>query len=200
MAYKQPRVPPLKEGTGLAEYIRELILFLKDFSLETWVQIRNLQGVKLPESVTQAQVQSLLDAQAKTLREEMAEAKREAIDSALPVGIVVKFATSSDPNALYPWQTWRQITDGRVEIAANDAYPLGSTGGEAAHTLALSELPAHRHGVTTYCGGVGNGAAVQRGWSGETTKSEIDSLPVGEGKAHNNMPPYVARNVWQRTT
>lgn len=40
MAYKQPRVPPLKEGTRLAEYIRELILFLKDFCLAAWNEDR----------------------------------------------------------------------------------------------------------------------------------------------------------------
>lgn len=185
MAYKQPRVPPLKEESQPTAYLRELILFLKDFCVETWMADKNR------------------DAQLAALRTQMAnlaaQAKREAIDGALPVGIVIKFATQSDPNALYPWQRWTQIADGRVEIAANDAYPLGSTGGEAAHTLALSELPAHRHGVTTYCGGVGNGTVVQRGWGGETAKSEIDSLPVGGGEAHNNMPPYVARNVWQRT-
>lgn len=38
MAYKQPRVPAMKEGTRLYDYIRDLILFLKDFCLETWTE------------------------------------------------------------------------------------------------------------------------------------------------------------------
>lgn len=38
MAYKQPRVPTMKEGTNLYGYIRELVLFLKDFCLETWTE------------------------------------------------------------------------------------------------------------------------------------------------------------------
>lgn len=43
MAYKQPRVPLLKEGTKLTEYIRELVLFLKDFCLETWSAVMRLE-------------------------------------------------------------------------------------------------------------------------------------------------------------
>ena len=36
MAYKQPRVPSMQEGTRLTDYIRELVLFLKDFCLAAW--------------------------------------------------------------------------------------------------------------------------------------------------------------------
>ena len=38
MAFKQPRVPPLRRDAP--PYLRELILFLKDFCLETWMQCR----------------------------------------------------------------------------------------------------------------------------------------------------------------
>jgi hypothetical protein len=38
MAFKQPRVPQMREGTRLAEYVREIVLFLKDFCLEAWTQ------------------------------------------------------------------------------------------------------------------------------------------------------------------
>lgn len=39
MAYKQPRVPQMREGERLTEIVRELVLFLKDFCMETWVQV-----------------------------------------------------------------------------------------------------------------------------------------------------------------
>ena len=42
MAYKQPRVPTMKDGR-LVEYIRELVLFLKDFCLETWMAVTKVQ-------------------------------------------------------------------------------------------------------------------------------------------------------------
>lgn len=34
--FKQPRVPAMKDGTRLYDYIRELALFLKDFCMDAW--------------------------------------------------------------------------------------------------------------------------------------------------------------------
>lgn len=42
MAYKQPRLPPLHEGERPADYLRGLILFLKDFCMETWSTVTAL--------------------------------------------------------------------------------------------------------------------------------------------------------------
>lgn len=223
MAYKQPRVPPMKEGTRPAEYMRELILFLKDFSLETWMAVRALQGADKDQAsqiVTQAQIKEMLAAQAQTIQEAIdaakqeaaqaaeqaaAQAKHSAIDSALPVGIVISLATADDPNALYPWQEWTQITDGRVQIAANDTYPLGSTGGETTHTLTIDEMPSHNHKISD---GFWNAQDNGHGYVGSVYKSTTSPVNTvswdvtkyaGSGAAHNNMQPYVARNVWQRT-
>lgn len=41
--FKQPRVPTMKEGTRLYDYIRELALFLKDFCLEAWTASKRQQ-------------------------------------------------------------------------------------------------------------------------------------------------------------
>lgn len=38
MAFKQPRVPQMKNSANLAGFIRELTLFLKDFCLECWAE------------------------------------------------------------------------------------------------------------------------------------------------------------------
>lgn len=40
--------------------------------------------------------------------------------------------------------TWEQIKD-RFMLCAGGTYTLGSTGGEANHTLTASEIPAHTH-------------------------------------------------------
>lgn len=61
MAYKQPRVPPMKEGR-IVEYIRELVLFLKDFSLETWTAVTQLQREKGVVSVNGKTGEVTLDA------------------------------------------------------------------------------------------------------------------------------------------
>lgn len=42
MGYKQPRVPPMKGDMQLTGYIRELVLFLKDFCLESWMESRRM--------------------------------------------------------------------------------------------------------------------------------------------------------------
>jgi hypothetical protein len=34
---KQPRVPEYREGDSVSKYLKNLILFLKDFSSEVWV-------------------------------------------------------------------------------------------------------------------------------------------------------------------
>ena len=39
MAYKQPRVPQMRDDARLFDTMRELVLFLKDFCMETWVQV-----------------------------------------------------------------------------------------------------------------------------------------------------------------
>ena len=40
MAFKQPKVPPIREGNQLAANLRELVFFLRDFCLETWKESR----------------------------------------------------------------------------------------------------------------------------------------------------------------
>lgn len=42
MAFKQPRVPQMKEGGQLPGFIRELVLFLKDFCMECWTESRRI--------------------------------------------------------------------------------------------------------------------------------------------------------------
>ena len=40
MAFKQPRVPPIREENQLALTLRELVFFLRDFCLECWRESR----------------------------------------------------------------------------------------------------------------------------------------------------------------
>lgn len=40
MAFKQPKVPELRENGGTDRYIRSLILFLKDFCMDAWTANR----------------------------------------------------------------------------------------------------------------------------------------------------------------
>lgn len=113
--------------------------------------------------------------------------------------------------------TWERIRD-RFLLAAGTAYGAGTTGGEAVHTLAESELPTHAHDPANQAGYYGfitnsqkaftvGDMGVQSG-SGRyypyapaafDISRNTKTGSVGGGKAHNNMPPYLAVYVWQRT-
>ena len=70
-----------------------------------------------------------------------------------PVGSVYISFNPADPGTLFGG-VWEAIRDGRALLAADDAHPAGSTGGEETHTLTAAEMPSHTHtGGTAYEGG-----------------------------------------------
>lgn len=116
--------------------------------------------------------------------------------AAYPVGAIYISTVSTSPASLFGG-TWEQLKD-RFLLGAGDIYSAGSTGGEAAHTLTVGEMPAHTHTITTWYAGVGNGSAVQRGWSGDSTSKLVTTDITGGDQPHNNMPPYLAVYMWKR--
>lgn len=74
----------------------------------------------------------------------MDSALRGIVNAVYPVGARIEFETDTDPNALYPWQTWVQ-RKGEFAYAYDDSHAIGTTGGEATHTLSASEMPSHSH-------------------------------------------------------
>ena len=116
--------------------------------------------------------------------------------AAYPVGAIYISADSTSPASLFGG-TWAMITN-RFLLAAGDIYEGGTTGGEAAHTLTVNEVPSHSHEVNTGCGSpAAGGGIVLRGWSGDSYK-RFSLFNTGGGAAHNNMPPYFAVYMWQR--
>ena len=110
----------------------------------------------------------------------------------------------------------------------SDFSSIGNTGGEKTHTLATSEIPAHTHGsktLTASFSGRRQGNDYASHWAGTnttvaqgsgtatsdaagTTSKHQDVISfsmththdsVGDGEAHENMPPYVVVNRWHRT-
>lgn len=118
-----------------------------------------------------------------------------------PVGSVYISVNNTNPSTLFGG-TWEQIKD-KFLLAAGSTYNAGSTGGEATHTLTVSELPAHNHGIFYPNAGAGNDYA-PIGYPNVGSKSTYWAVgsytgDVGGGEAHNNMPPYLAVYVWKRT-
>lgn len=117
---------------------------------------------------------------------------------AYPVGAIYLSVTDANPAALFGG-TWERI-GGRFILGADSTYAAGSVGGEAVHTLTVDEMPKHNHGLDNY-NSAGNATpflTVQHqdkiGYGGN-----VQTMYAGGGKAHNNMPPYLAVFMWKRT-
>jgi microcystin-dependent protein len=92
---------------------------------------------------------------------------------------------------------------GRIPIHEGNGFTLGEVGGEVAHTLSLSELPAHNHvpvGVdaATVASPSGNlwGNSNNPAYSNATNAAMNPAcvLPTGGSQAHDNMSPYLVLN------
>jgi microcystin-dependent protein len=92
---------------------------------------------------------------------------------------------------------------GRIPIHMGAGYILGQQGGETAHTLKISELPAHTHPPQANTGAANQGAATNNFWAAlgasyagsiNQTMSPAATLPTGGSQAHDNMSPYLVLN------
>ena len=119
-----------------------------------------------------------------------------------PVGSIYMSMEATSPATLFGG-TWKRVANGRMLIGEDSAsYPAGSTGGEAAHVLTVNEIPNHSHELSRppytkaeWTGGYHVYAQQSSTANWVTGRSGI----TGEGSPHNNMPPYIAVYMWQRT-
>ena len=127
--------------------------------------------------------------------------QKTIFDLIYPIGSIYMSANSIDPSNIFGG-TWEQLKD-RFLLGAGDSYSAGTTGGEATHTLTIEEMPSHSHNgaVRTNMDGHTSGNFSDVRMLGE---ANAESLPLtestGGGQPHNNMPPYLAVYMWQRTS
>lgn len=92
---------------------------------------------------------------------------------------------------------------GRTPIHASSINPLAQAGGEATHTLTVSEIPEHTHQANasseaaTLPGASGNtwGATGNRPIYAATPNTTMNSFAIstaGGSQPHENMQPYIA--------
>lgn len=79
----------------------------------------------------------------------------------------------------------------RFPVGGGYTYPIGRTGGEAQHTLTISEIPAHKHEIQHESGSGTSGYKIS-GASSVTPGYSDYTQNAGGGQSHNNMPPYLA--------
>ena len=92
----------------------------------------------------------------------------------------------------------------RLPMSRGAGHTLGERGGEQAHTLSLSELPAHSHPVNASpvpgnrSSGTGNLPAAAHGAYAPGPDATLAPASVtphpGGSQAHSNMPPYLTLN------
>lgn len=143
------------------------------------------------------------------------------LDAIYPVGSVYMTMADANPSVLFPGTEWEKL-EGRFLLGASEDYAKGSTGGEANHILTETEMPSHTHTMTAagghshsynYAVAANQDQGVSTTDSGyrpathnnpmaqntSTDGSHAHPLATtGGGQAHNNMPPYLAVNMYRR--
>ena len=239
MAFKQPRVPEYREREGADRYIRSLVLFLKDFCMDVWTannqrtgEIDRLKGSipEMPEirypvtsvcgktgdvTLTAGDVGALeQNGTAVNASKLGGKTMAQLLLTVYPVGSIYLSVNSTSPASLFGG-TWEQLKD-RFLLGAGSAYAAGSTGGEAAHTLSINEIPSHAGHLYGNAGGVnGKGDAkgawlkeininssltTSYGWNYKNNEYYPANRSLGGGAAHNNLPPYLAVYMWKRVS
>ena len=122
------------------------------------------------------------------------------LDKLFPIGTIYESTKPTNPGT-FRGGTWTAL-EGRMLVGAGTAFPAGTTGGEKEHVLTNTELPSNIRfsGVndsatitpeyTTYSPRIAQD--LKSNWTGNFN---VD----GGGNAHNNMPPYRAIYMWERT-
>lgn len=129
------------------------------------------------------------------------------LDNVYPVGSIYMSVNASNPGTLFGG-TWEQI-QGKFLLGMSSSYPAGSSGGEASHTLTISEMPSHKHVATRardandIPDNYGGSSAAYGFVAGDSSNGNAghvyNTSATGGGQPHNNMPPYLAVYIWKRT-
>ena len=132
------------------------------------------------------------------------------VDIIYPVGSIYMSVNDVNPNVLFGGR-WQQLKN-RFLIGSGDIYSNGATGGETTHTLTVSEMPSHthiqnqhRHELNrNFSDGSGGSTSAyittadRKTSTKYTTYTTATNQNTGGGGSHNNMPPYLAVNIWKR--
>ena len=89
---------------------------------------------------------------------------------------------------------------GRMPVHVGNGIALGQVGGQTAHTLSISEMPAHTHAAVGSSTPANLGVPTGNLWATgnaaynptpNTAMNPACVLPVGGSQPHENMSPYL---------
>jgi microcystin-dependent protein len=91
-----------------------------------------------------------------------------------------------------------------MPVHVGNGFNLGQTGGEANHTLTMTEMPSHNHQAQGSSATASSPSAGGNTWAvstknpysttPNTTLSPATASMTGGSQSHNNMPPYLTLN------
>ena len=103
--------------------------------------------------------------------------------------------------SVYGYGTWERYGIDRVTVGAGGEYNAGSIGGEKEHTLNIAEMPSHQHQLHGWAIGMSGDGGTQYTPTypyDQYDNTSLTTRPVGEGRPHNNMPPYIGTYRYRR--
>lgn len=121
------------------------------------------------------------------------------LDWTHPVGSIYQSTKSTDPADLFGG-TWEAINNVFL-LAAGTIYRPGTIGGESEVTLTADEIPEIKmsYQYTGQSTVIGTDAIRLYDGDGKINQYTGPQSSNCGGKAHNNMPPYLAVYTWKRT-
>jgi hypothetical protein len=118
-----------------------------------------------------------------------------------PVGAIYISTANQNPQTLFGFGEWEQIKD-KFLLAAGSSYSAGSSGGAPTVALKTEHMPSHTHDLKlASSNNTGSITTQQLGLGKDSGTIYTNDNPVvakGSGKAHENMPPYLAVYIWKR--
>ncbi len=132
--------------------------------------------------------------------------KNRLMDKVWPVGSIYMSLDAIDPSVRFGG-VWERIENAFL-LAAGDRHPAGESGGAETVTLTQAQMPKHTHVHNDYIQGYVNtnyrdgidtyASPTQELAGGDRQALQGGTSSAGGDQPHNNMPPYLAVNVWKR--
>lgn len=136
------------------------------------------------------------------------EIEKGIFERAYPVGsIYINAEDDTSPEILFGIGVWEKI-EGQFLIGTGShtddnnetwTFSLGQAHGEYKHTLTINEMPRHSHQQYVTANTGNEGVRQDYNYDGNTSRyPQCQTGETGGNGAHNNMPPYLAVNMWKR--
>lgn len=119
------------------------------------------------------------------------------------IGKLVFDTKNVNPAIYLGFGTWKLWGSGKVPVGVDttdsDFNEAEKTGGEKTHTLTVSEMPRHNHGIDR----VFESVSGNKNWGYRAAREyiggNINTDNTGGNQSHNNLQPYITCYIWKRT-